>query len=47
MLNADHPPNGAHGPTAPEGRPIVGGGAAAYPDAVDGRSLPRRGAQGW
>ena len=34
MLNADHPPNGAHGPTAPEGRPIVGAAAATYPDAA-------------
>ena len=47
MLNADHPPNGAHGPTAPEGRPIVVGGAAAYPDAAAAtvkQSPPPRGA---
>ena len=47
MLNADHPPNGAHGPTDPEGQPIVGAAAATYPDAAAAtaeQSPPPRGA---
>ena len=32
MLNADHPPNGAHGPTALKVRPIVGAAARRLPE---------------